>query len=205
MGKTTPKTVLINRKLFFSSIRKKFGPFNQQQVNGFEVLLSAIEEHCTNIPEAAYLLATAWHETAYTMQPVLETLASSVDDAIARLEYSWKRGSLRWVKNPYWRKDNEGKSWLGRGYVQLTHKANYQKLGERVGADLVARPDLALVPSIASDILIIGSQEGLFTGKKLSEFVDESKRSYMRARQVINGTDMAERIASYAMTFEDAM
>ena len=205
MGTTHPNMILINRQRFFASVRKTFGSLRQEQTDGFETLLAAIEERCTSIPEAAYLLATAWHETAFTMQPVRETLASSDEDAIARLEYAWKRGKLRSVKNPYWRKDPEGKSWFGRGYVQLTHKVNYETMGRRLGVDLVGRPELAMVPSIAADILIVGSQEGLFTGKRLSEFIGGSKKFYRSARRVINGLDKADQIAKYAVQFETAL
>jgi hypothetical protein len=205
MGTTHPNMLLINRQRFFASVRKTFGSLRQDQVDGFETLLAAIEERSSSIPEAAYLLATAWHETAFTMQPVRETLASSDEDAIARLEFAWKRGKLTWVKTPYWRKDRDGKSWLGRGYVQLTHRQNYETMGERLGVDLVGRPELAMVPSIAADILIIGSQEGLFTGKRLGEFIGGGKKFYRSARRVINGLDKADQIAKYAVQFESAL
>ena len=205
MGTTHPNMLTIDHRFFFSTIRRSFGPLRQDQVDGFNVLLSAIEERCSSIPEASYLLATAWHETAFTMQPVRETLASSDEDAIARLEFAWRRGKLRSVKNPYWRKDQDGKSWLGRGYVQLTHPQNYERMGKRLGVDLVSNPGLAMVPSIAADILIVGAQEGLFTGRRLSEFVGAGKRDYVSARRVINGLDRAKQIAEYARGFEQAI
>ena len=205
VGTTHPNMLTLDHRFFFNTIRKSFGPLRQDQVDGFNVLLSAIEERSSSIPEAAYLLATAWHETAFTMQPVRETLASSDEDAIARLEFAWTYGRLTWVKTPYWRKDSEGKSWLGRGYVQLTHKANYERMGQRLGVDLVGRPELAMVPSIAADILIVGCQEGLFTGQRLGEFVGQGKRDYVSARRVINGLDRAKQIAEYAVGFEKAL
>ena len=205
MGTTHPNMLTIDHRFFFSTIRRSFGPLRQDQVDGFNVLLSAIEERCSSVPEAAYLLATAWHETAFTMQPVRETLASSDEDAIARLEFAWRRGKLRSVKNPYWRKDREGQSWLGRGYVQLTHRQNYERMGRRLGVDLVSNPGLAMVPSISADILIVGAQEGLFTGRRLSEFVGAGKRDYTSARRVINGLDKAGKIAEYARGFERAI
>jgi hypothetical protein len=202
--KTEP-SVKVNRTDFFSITRQHFGRFRQSQVDGFEVLLAAAEARCTNIPEVAYIMATAWHETAFTMQPVRETLASSDEDAVARLEFSWKRGRLSRVKNPYWRFDDEGKAWFGRGYVQITHKSNYEKLSEFLEVDLVASPKLAMKPDVAAVIIIVGCQNGLFTGKRLSEFVNESKRDYVGARSVINGNDKAHRIADYAVKFEEAL
>jgi predicted chitinase len=39
---------------------------------------------------------------------------------------------------------NEGYKYRGRGFVQLTGKENYQKIGERLKLDLVNNPDLIL-------------------------------------------------------------
>lgn len=205
MGTTNPNMLTIDHRFFFNTARKAFGPFRQDQVDGFNVLLSAIEERSSSIAEAAYFLATAWHETAFTMQPVRETLASSDEDAIARLEFAWTHGRLTSVKNPYWRMDAQGKAWFGRGYVQLTHKPNYVRMGERLGVNLAENPGLAMVPSIAADILIVGCQDGLFTGRRMSEFVTSSKRDYVSARRVVNGLDKARQIAEYAKGFEKAI
>ena len=49
---------------------------------------------------------------------------------------------------------NEGYKYRGRGYFQLTGKANYQKYGDMLGIDLVNNPDLANDPKIAADIAI---------------------------------------------------
>jgi predicted chitinase len=75
-----------------------------------------------------------------TMQAVRETLATTDDGATNALEKAWEAGKLSWVKTPYWRKDAEGKSRFGRGLVQITRKANYQKLGLLIGVDLVKDP-----------------------------------------------------------------
>lgn len=48
----------------------------------------------------------------------------------------------------------DGASFKGRGYVQLTGRANYAKFGPIVGvADLVDEPDQANVPTIAASLL----------------------------------------------------
>ncbi len=57
------------------------------------------------------------------MQAVRETLATTDAGAIRALESSWMRGKLPWVNTTYWRKHPDGKSWFGRGLVQITHKA----------------------------------------------------------------------------------
>lgn len=49
---------------------------------------------------------------------------------------------------------NEGYLYRGRGFFQLTGKANYERYGKMVGVDLVANPDLANDPIIAAKIAV---------------------------------------------------
>lgn len=190
----------MKREAFFATVRAKLGRLKQSQVDGFEVILTA----CDGLPRShtAYLLATGWHETAATMQPVRETLATTDQAAVNRLERAFKAGKLKGVKTPYWRFDASGKTWLGRGYVQLTHRDNYAKAAALTGVDLLGDPSRAMNPTVAAKILVEGSQVGLFTGKKLSDYLPGD---YVNARRVINGTDKAQLIASYAEIFDRAL
>ena len=198
----------MNKSAFFESIRKAglFGAtLKQSHVNGLSAIVN--EAEVRNIPyrQLAYILATAYHETAHTMLPVRETMASTDDAAIAILERAWRAKKLSWVKTPYWRKDADGKSWLGRGYVQLTHKTNYQRSGLSLGIDLVSIPDRAMEPRIAALIMFDGMLKGSFTGKRLADYITDTKADYIGARRIINGTDKAELIAGYAIKFEWAL
>lgn len=191
----------MDRGKFYDTIRPMFGgKMKQSQVDGCERILSA----CNGLPITwtAYLLATALHETASTMLPVRETLASTDASAVSRLESSWKAGKLKWVKTPYWRFDSSGKTWLGRGYVQLTHKDNYAKASKLTGVDLLADPNRAMQPEAAAKILVEGSISGMFTGKKLADYLPGD---YTGARRIINGTDKASLIAGYAKRFEEGL
>jgi hypothetical protein len=47
----------------------------------------------------------------------------------------------------------DGPRFHGRGYIQLTGRANYERIGERIGIDLIARPDRAVEPATAAAIL----------------------------------------------------
>lgn len=74
------------------------------------------------------------------------------------------------MKTPYWRADAEGRYWIGRGLVQLTHRANYQRMSRETGIDLVADPARAMEMEVAVAILFAGMEKGLFTGRRLADY-----------------------------------
>lgn len=167
--------------------------------------IQLILEECNNyklLPaQAAYVLATAWHETGAKMLPIRETFAETDDEAIARLDRAWNAGKLPQVKQPYWRKDARGQAWFGRGFVQLTHKENYKKVASLIGQPIDLYPHLALNPVIAAKILVVGMVKGVFTGYKLNDFINKNKIDFVNARKIINGLDRANKIAKYAEQF----
>ncbi|MGQ3290811.1 MAG: glycoside hydrolase family 19 protein, partial [Shinella sp.] len=153
----------------------------------------------------AYMLGTAHHETGRTMQAVRETFASTDDKAIAILDRAFNAGRLPWVSTPYWHKDSRGRSWLGRGLVQLTHKSNYEKMSTELGIDLVADPTLAMDLQTAVKIMLKGMRKGSFTGKKLGDFFSPTKEEWRNARKIINGLERADLVASYAKSYYGAI
>lgn len=48
----------------------------------------------------------------------------------------------------------DGARYHGRGYIQLTGRANYRTYGARLGLPLEERPDLALDPAVAAQVLV---------------------------------------------------
>lgn len=131
--------------------------------------------------QAAYILATAYWETARTMKPVKEAYWLSEE---------WRRNNLRYYPH------------YGRGYVQLTWKANYKKAGDVLGVDFLSYPDLLLEPENAARILVQGSMEGWFTGKKISDYITLKKSDFRNARRVINRMDKASEIAKLARQYD---
>lgn len=131
--------------------------------------------------QAAYVLATSYWETAKTMKPVREAFWKDED---------WRRRNLRYY--PYY----------GRGFVQLTWRANYIKAGKVFGRKLAEKPDDVMEPEISAKILVRGSKEGWFTGKKLGDYLTDTKTDYVNARRIINGTDKASTIAKLAGQYE---
>ncbi|ANK84951.1 glycoside hydrolase family 19 protein [Rhizobium sp. N1314] len=201
--------VHMNRVFFFDAVRRELfrGELTHPQVVGMTAILDAWEKRSapTDRRWLAYILATAYHETAYTMQPVRETLAESDVRAVEILEAAFAAGRLSWVKTPYWRPDEDGRCWLGRGLVQLTHKRNYEAMSALTGIDLVADPDRAMGMEAAVTILIEGMLQGSFTGHKLADHLNATTEDWVNARRIVNGTDRAEKLAGYAITFHAAL
>ena len=181
----------IDRGIFFAQIRSLFGRMSQSQVEGLNSLLDAVGG-CL-ITEAAYMLATAYHETAHTMQPIEEYGKGRGRDYGKRLKMN---------RQPY---SASLPIYYGRGYVQLTWYENYDKAGRLLKLDLLRQPELALQADVAAKIMREGMFEGWFTGKKLGEYVGLRTADYVSARRIINGMDKAQFIAGYAVVFELAL
>jgi putative chitinase len=99
-------------------------------------------------------------------------------------------------------------TYYGRGYSQLTHGRNYRALGQRLGLgdQLVHFPDNALEPETAYNILSTGMREGLFTGRRLAQFIDSNRGrvDYRGARAIVNPGDAPTfaRGRTFARNFE---
>ena len=180
----------MNRTVFFDGIRP-YVSLTTPNVAGFEKVLFYAEARGSRLDDLAYILATAYWETANTMQPVREAFW---------LSETWRKNNLR-----YW-------PYYGRGLVQTTWKENYQKMSAVVGADLVNSPDLLLEWDYALPALFIGMEQGLYTGKKLSDYLDgvdesdsEDLREFTNARRIVNGADKQVEIGKLALAFEGAL
>ncbi len=153
---------------------------------GLRELLTFIEadDQWQDERQLSYFLSTAFHETAATFKAVKE--------------YRAKEGTVaRRVQDKYW-----FTGFFGRGICQLTHKYNYEKLGKRLNIPLVENPELALEPTYSYEIAVVGMREGLFTGHKLDDYINKNKCDYYGARKIINGTDRATLLQSYAISIE---
>lgn len=143
-----------------------------------------------DIRHASYMFATVYHETAATMRPISE----------------YGKGKGRSYGKPVTVNVdgvNYTNVFYGRGYVQLTWLANYERAARELNAPrLLIDPELANDPQLAYAILARGMRNGWFTGKKLSDYIGPRKYGYVNARRIVNGTDRASLIASYADRFE---
>jgi putative chitinase len=181
---------MINRNFFFSHVRSTLfgGHMQQKQVDGITSILDYWELRFPDHDDRwlAYVLATAYHETAFTMQPIEE--------------YGKGHG------HEYGRADPvTGHVYFGRGFVQLTWKHNYETMGHLLNIDLVHDPELALKPDVATRIIFAGMTDGLFTHKKLGDYFSASTEDWLDARRIINGLDRAGQIAQYGHKFYAAI
>jgi hypothetical protein len=130
--------------------------------------------------QIAYVLATAQWETNRTFKPVKEAYW---------LSENWRKRNLRYY--PFY----------GRGFVQLTWKNNYKKYSKILGIDMVRDPSIAMRDNVALFVLVHGFKTGTFTGRKITDYINEHKRDFIKARRCINGSDQAHAIASIAKEF----
>jgi hypothetical protein len=160
-------------------------------------LLDMIAEdpNLTDIRWAAYMLATVKHECADTFRPIEE----------------FGKGRGRPYGEPVTVTAADGtqfvNTYYGRGYVQLTWRLNYDKVGRALGLDngLVLHPEHALEPATAYAIMSYGMRTGIFTGRSLRHYINEDICDYFNARRIINGLDRADLIQGYAQQLEAAL
>ena len=187
----------MDREAFIGALVDDLGPLSQDPRSGCGLLVDEAERRGTPLNHLAYILATAWWETARAMQPVRE--AYFVADSFEKAE-KWRKKNLHYY--PYY----------GRGFVQLTWKNNYKKASDKLGQDFVTNPDLVMRPEYAVPITFDGMTEGWFTGRALDDYIDEiddpdqkDLQEYVDARRIINGTDKANTIGKIALQFEHAL
>ena len=201
--------MIIDRKAFFDEVRGALygGRLRGSAVEGLTALIDRFEHggETRDRRFLAYMLATAHHETGGRMQPVRETFAATDAAAIGRLDRAFAAGRLPQVSTPYWRRDGEGRSWLGRGLVQLTHRRNYARMAELTGIDLVGRPERAMETAVSVEILFTGMLRGAFTGRRLGDHFSLDHADWVGARRIVNGLDRAERVAGFGQAFFAAL
>jgi hypothetical protein len=196
----------MNRATFYARLRSRasgiFGTsLSQRQVDGIEALLNAGEglplHHMANV------LAQVYHETGGGMYPIKETVFRSHKnqnpsdaEVIRRLDVAFSKGQLPWVRTPYWRD-----GWFGRGQIQITHKANYDKFG-------VSKAQ-ALEPKTSARIAVQGMRDGMFRGHKLADYDFPAALRNPPAtnpRRIVNGSDGTDqKVGGYHLAFADAL
>lgn len=179
-------------RLFIDRYDGRSGGVAQSQVDGVNYLLDSFERMpvWSDVRCIAYALATIAHETDWTFEPITE------------------RGNARYFDKYDGRaslgnnQPGDGFRFRGRGYVQITGRRNYSRFSTLLKTNLLADPELALRPDIAFRIMSVGMFKGEFTGRGFANYINDSITDYVKARQIINGFDKAQQIASYAKQIE---
>lgn len=85
-----------------------------------------------------------------------------------------------------WRSDlgndqpGDGARYHGRGYLQITGRANYRDYGQRLGVDLEENPELALDPIISARLL-----SEYFWDREIDQAADQ--QNWEQVRMAVNG------------------
>lgn len=215
----------MNRATFFNSVRKSVfnGSLSQSQVTGLDAILDASAKFgVTDLRMVAYAMATPMIETGGTYEPITENLNYSVEalrskfgnrisaaDAAKYGRTAMQKANQEAIANIIyggeWGKQNlgntqagDGWKYRGRSLTQVTGRRNYAKFG------LENNPEDALHINTAAEIMVKGMRDGLFTGKKFSDYFGTNAQ-WVQARRIINGLDKAEEIAAYAQKFYNSL
>jgi len=177
---------LINDSLFR-------GKISDSQTEGIHTLITA---GSALSPEAlAYVLATAYHETARTMQPIEE---------YGKGKGRRYGGKVKMNGEAYTEPDH---IFYGRGFTQNTWYDNYEKLSQanNRGWDFLNHPELMLQSEPSAWASIFSMTTGLYTGRKLSQYFNAQGNDPVNARRIVNGMDRAQDIAGYYAKFLEGL
>lgn len=168
----------MNAEYFFDRVRRAVfgGRLTARQVDGLNQILAYRDEKW---PKMSYA------ELAYVLATVTHETAFEMQPII-------ERGGQKYLQSkPYW-------PFYGRGLVQITWERNYKLFK-------ISPPEDALKWPVALDVTFRGMIFGMFTGKKLADYIGAGKCDYITARRIINGNDRARLIAGYARAYKDAL
>ncbi|ESA32488.1 phage-related lysozyme [Leptolyngbya sp. Heron Island J] len=111
--------------------------------------------------------------------------------ATIRIETGGFKPVHEWGGESYWKRYEEradlgnvnpgdGIKYHGRGYIQLTGRANYSTYGKKLGVDLEGNPDLAMDPEISALVLACYFEE-----RGVADAAREG--DWRRVRKLVNG------------------
>jgi hypothetical protein len=168
----------MNRKAFFDAVRHR--PFDGSlaawQVDGLTRILDYRETSYPGMPD---------EQLAYVLATVFHETAQKMQPISEEGSYAYLSSK------PYW-------PWIGRGLVQLTWQHNFERFGVKNPIDAQSWPT-------ALDICFRGMTQGMFTGKRLADYIGSGRCDFANARRIINGIDRASLVAGYALDFLRAL
>jgi len=215
------------------------------------ILQQCVAAGVQNADQVAYILATTEHESDFgeTKYSRSTSLVEDRNGFSQQADGTWSAkvhtngktvtaASKEALETAYWdsayggRLGNEsgttdGRDYRGRGFVQITGEANYEKMSDLLNEqgfsythdgvtyggqgqliDLKAHPEhVNEVPSVAARILVEGSMAGSFTNKALGDYVNDDNTDFSSARKVVNsdGATNGDKIAEMARDYAAAL
>ena len=135
---TTPKQILPN----LSPIELKFASRAKQR-------------GITDPIELKAFLSQVKHESGGNFgEPQREKYNSSPNDPPGKPGYEYFKGYANPALGLGNRNADDAYNYIGRGYLQVTGRANYEDIGKKIGKDLVGNPKLLMNKDIALDASI---------------------------------------------------
>jgi len=194
------------------------------------ILKHCIEGGIKSPDQVAYILATAWHESRLgTWMTESGWLSEKSAERYAEKNYGPQGRNPSRAKRQGNTKKGDGGRYMGRGYVQLTWKNNYERMSSILvennftytqdgvtygsGKDGTKRIDLVRNykhvnrnKELAARILVLGMDGGHYVGdnKGLDSYIPENgtatSANFQSARKIVNGSDKKKLIAGNAST-----
>lgn len=194
-----------SKRIFFDEVRTGIlGPtLDAGEVSGCEAILDAF----TGFPlaDVSYALGTAFLETGATMQPIKEWGGPKYFHKMYDIQGD-RPAKARELGNL---SPGDGIKYCGRGFPQVTGRRNYALAEKVFGIPFVDDPDKMLEPGPAAKVMAHFMKNGLFTGRKLADYLPRSSAAtlaqFTPARRIINGTDRASDVARFALSFQGAL
>ena len=208
-----------DRPVFFAQYERVFPHQNAAQRRALDALLGFAESDGENVDLRwiAYFLATARAEVGLNYVPIRENgcvdgrtpVCTPIPGNTRSYGNPSRCPNLRLRPTAPCPNGHNTHTYYGRGYVQVTHLRNYRTISARLGRadELVHNPDAVLDARTAYDAMSIGMREGLFTGRRLRDFINEDDLDYVNARRIVNPRDTAtfQPIARNAERFQVAL
>jgi hypothetical protein len=169
---------MIDLDKFFRHVRLSVfnGSLTKGQVDGMERIIDYWQTKWSKMP---------MDEFAYL-------LATVAHETAYKMQPVKEAGGERYLRSkkyyPYY----------GVGLIQATWKRNWDRLGIKSAEEGLQWPS-------ALHAAFYGMAAGIYTGKKLADYIGHGRRDYVNARRIINGTDRAQDIADKAMAFRSAL
>lgn len=166
---------------------------------GISAIIDEFESRqLTDLRWLAYILATAYHETGKTIQPIEE------DGRGRGRKYG---NNIKFDGTMYTTPD---KIYYGRGVTQNTWYEIYDMLTKDAAKedknwDFLNKPELLLTMECSIWATFHCMIHGKYTGVGLPRYFNNAVTDWINARRIINGLDKAVVISEYAATFYNCL